>query len=251
MILLGFDTATPSTAVALSVRGEQTIEARDDPPSGERPRHTSDLLALATRLLAQRDLDWADLDAIAVGLGPGTFTGLRVGVATARGLAQALEVTLMGVGSLQALAMPALVDAQAAQRPVLAVLDARRGEAFLAAYERARGADVDLGAQQTVELISAHAVKPQQLHATLTKLSDVAAEPLPPLAVGDGAIRYGEELRAAGALVASEDSPLHVLRATSICELASLEQERADIEQVLPLYGRPPDAKIAARGALR
>lgn len=251
MILLGFDTATPSTAVALSVPGEQTIEARDDPPSGERPRHTSDLLALAARLLTQRELDWVDLDAIAVGLGPGTFTGLRVGVATARGLAQALDVRLSGVGSLQALAMPALVDAQAAQRPVLAVLDARRGEAFLAAYERARSVDGDLGGQQTVELISAHAMKPQQLQATLTKLSDAAAQPLPPLAVGDGAIRFGEELRAAGALVAPEDSSLHALRARSICELALLEHERQDIEQVLPLYGRPPDAEIAARGALR
>jgi tRNA threonylcarbamoyladenosine biosynthesis protein TsaB len=251
VILLGFDTATPSTAVALSVQGEQTVEARDDPSSGERPRHTSELLALAARLLAQRDVDWADLDAIAVGLGPGTFTGLRVGVATARGLAQALDVTLRGVGSLRALAMPALGGAQAAQRPVLAVLDARRGEAFLAAYERALSMDADLGAEQTVELISAHAVKPQQLQAALSKLSDVAATPMRPLAVGDGAIRFAEQLRAAGAFVAPEDSPLHALRATSICELALLEQEQADIEQVLPLYGRPPDAEIAARGASR
>ena len=71
-----------------------------------------------------------------MGLGPGTFTGLRVGVATARGLAQSLGVELVGVSSLRALAEPALPDSLTPERCalVLAVLDARRGEAFAAAY---------------------------------------------------------------------------------------------------------------------
>lgn len=250
MILLAFDTATPATAVALQDADGVITEARDDPTGNERPHHTSDLLGLAAGLLDRAGLDWSDLRAIAVGLGPGTFTGLRVGVATARGLAQALDIPLIGVGSLKALALPALrsspeqaigsgslVGQAAAEDPVLAVLDARRGEAFLAAYERG---------EEVSERIEPRAVEPEQIASALEALR--AGNPI---AVGDGAIRFRAELEAAGALVPPSGSPLHLLRAASICELAERQGAQEPLEEILPSYGRRPDAEIAIEGASR
>jgi tRNA threonylcarbamoyladenosine biosynthesis protein TsaB len=238
VITLGFDTATPSTAVALKVEDATAIEARDDPALDERPRHTSDLLVLAERLLSEAQLRFSDLDAIAVGIGPGTFTGLRVGVASARGLSQSLRIPLIAVCSLRALAKPALIESEG--RPVLAVLDARRGEVFLAAYECNDGA--------LVELAAPAALAPEDLGATLAKLRAASADPHASLAVGDGACRFASQLQAAGANVPREDSPLHLLRAAAICDLARGEHPAESVEQVLPLYGRPPDAELAVEG---
>jgi tRNA threonylcarbamoyladenosine biosynthesis protein TsaB len=240
VILLGIDTATPATAVALRRNDGTIAEARDDPPSGARPRHTGDLLGLAARLMEQAAIDWADLDRIAVGIGPGTFTGLRVGVASARGLAQSLGAELVGVPSLQALARPALVNEKAAgDSPVLAVLDARRGETFVAAYR--------LGEQDLLqELVASQPVKPDRLGAVIEELGGP-----PPLAVGDGAIRFREQLEAAGAQAPGDDSQLHLLRAAAICELGARCQAPNGIELVLPEYGRRPDAELAIEAASR
>ena len=140
MIVLGFDTATPATAVGLRLADGTTLRAYDEPGAGERPGHTTQSLTLASELLRQAGIGWGALERIAVGVGPGTFTGLRVGVATARGLAQSLGIEVVGVSSLRVLAWAALReldahgrDAQA--RGVLAAIDARRGEAFAAAYD--------------------------------------------------------------------------------------------------------------------
>ncbi len=233
MILLGFDTATSATAVALRLGDGVASEARDDPSAGERPSHTSDLLGLAVRLMDGANVAWSGLEAIAVGLGPGTFTGLRVGVATARGLAQSLNLPLIGVCSLRALALPAL-----GRSPVLAVLDARRGEVFLAAY-----ASEQDGSR---EILEPRACKPEQLPAVLAALGGE-----PPRAVGDGAIRYRAQLEAAGALVAPEDSPQHLLRATAVCELAERQGAGDPLDRVLPRYGRRPDAEIAIEASCR
>lgn len=247
MILLGLDTATSATAVAL-LRSDGTIgEARDDPQASERPHHTSDALALAAGLLDTAGLDWRDLDAIAVGLGPGTFTGLRVGVATARGLAQSLAVPLIGVSSLRALALPALaVSAHGgahggeqldAQSPVLAVLDARRGEAFLAAYGRGEG---------MLELVEPQVLRPEEIASAVAQIDGSE-----PVAVGDGALAFAAQLQAAGVLIPPPDSPLHLLRAASICEIAQRAGAGEPLEEVLPQYGRRPDAEIAIEGAAR
>ena len=237
MILLGFDTATPATAVALWRQGGETLEARDDPPAQARPRHTSDLLPLAAKLIAQAGVDWGRLDGVVVGLGPGTFTGLRVGVATARGLVQSLEIPLIGVSSLRALAEPALHRAKRHDGEVLAVLDARRGEAFVAAYERREGA--------TVELVAPRVARPECLAEVVVGMRAA------PLAVGDGAIRFRSQLEQAGAGVPAEDSPLHLLRARMVCELGAGQPLAQSVEQVLPLYGRRPDAEIATKVGTR
>ena len=104
MIVLGLDTATPATVVGLRLADGRTLQARDDPEARQRPGHATRLLPLANDLLVEAHIDWSELERIAVGVGPGTFTGLRIGIATARGLAQSLGVELVGVSSLRALA---------------------------------------------------------------------------------------------------------------------------------------------------
>src|SRR5919199_5081496 len=130
MAVLGFDTATGATAVAVLLGDGTAVERRDDPAPGERPSHAARLLELAEEALGAAGAGWDDVTRLAVGIGPGGFTGLRIGIATARALAQARALDVVPVGTLRALAA-------GAARPdaTLAVLDARRGEAFVAAYD--------------------------------------------------------------------------------------------------------------------
>ena len=134
MTILGLDTATPATAVALLHEDGGIYEARDEAEPDTRGHHTECVLGLARTLLEQAGIEWSDVDHVAVGLGPGGYTGLRIGVATAAGLARALGASLSGVGTLRALALPV------AGATALTILDARRGELFAAAY----AADVEL-----------------------------------------------------------------------------------------------------------
>ncbi len=234
MIVLGLDTATPATVVGLRLTDGHTLQARDDPDARQRPGHATRLLPLANDLLVEAHIDWPELERIAVGTGPGTFTGLRIGIATARGLAQSLGVELVGVSSLRALAHGALAHGAGghAQR-VLAAIDARRGEVFVAAYE---------GVQ---ELIAPQAVSPDGVAELLESAAiDTQAEQW--RALGDGAILYREAFERAGMHVAEDDCEHHRIQAHAICELG--EQASANEQQVLPDYRRRPDAEIALEG---
>jgi tRNA threonylcarbamoyladenosine biosynthesis protein TsaB len=157
---------------------------------------------------------WADVDRLAVGIGPGGFTGLRLGVATARALAQGRGLPVVGVSSLEALAEPVDVPA------VAAVIDARRGEVFAAAW-----------------LDGAALLEPAAL------APDALAERLQPgtLAVGDGAVRFREQLERAGVAVPADGSPAHRLSALAVARLAQ-GREPADRDALLPDYRREPDA---------
>jgi tRNA threonylcarbamoyladenosine biosynthesis protein TsaB len=230
VIVLGLDTATPATVVGLRLADGRTLQARDDPEARQRPGHATRLLPLADGLLNEAKIDWRALERIAVGVGPGTFTGLRIGIATARGLAWSLGVELVGVSSLRALAQGA--DQEAPR--VLAAIDARRGEVFVAAYE---------GGQ---ELIAPRAVSPDGVAELLERAAiDTQAEQW--LALGDGAILYREAFERAGMRVAEDRCEHHRIQAQAICELG--EQASASEESVLPDYRRRPDAEIALEGA--
>ena len=260
MIVLGFDTATPATAVALRLADGTTLRARDDPAPGERPGHTARLLPLADELLAQAGVGWSALQRIAVGVGPGTFTGLRVGVATARGLAQSLGVEVVGVGTLEVLARAALQAAvgEGQQQPrVLAAIDARRGEAFAAAWGAESGGPPR-------ELAPPRALAPADLAALPGRVGDRSRETPASgehprseqprldrsawLAVGDGALRFREHLEAIAVAVPEDASPLHRVDAGVVCELA-LDAPTGALEAVLPDYRRRPDAEIALQRA--
>ena len=225
--VLAFDTATAATSVAVT-RDGKTSEARHDPAPGERPGHATRLLDLVKEAMAAAAVDWDDVARIAVGTGPGSFTGLRIGVATARGLAQARGVRLVGVSTLRMLAMGARVrDA----RPVLAVIDARRGQAFVAAHSPVH------------ELLAPAVVAPEELGGLVAGLERT------PLAVGDGAIRFRPYLEAVGAEVPPDADDRH--RVSARYWRAGRTPDgwaTAPIEEdVTPDYLRLPDAEIARR----
>ncbi len=228
MNVLSFDTATPATAVGLRLTDGTTLRAYDQPEQGERPAHTTRSLTLASELLAQAGIGWDALERIAVGVGPGTFTGLRVGIATARGLAQSLGIEVVGVSSLHVLAQAALRESDSQTRGVLAAIDARRGEAFAAAYD-AQG-----------ELAPPRALSPEDL-VTIPRALDGQRDWL---AVGDGALRFRGYLEAIAVAVPVDTSPLHRVDAGVLCELA-VSAPAGDPEAVLPDYRRRPDAEIS------
>jgi len=222
--VLGVDTATPDTVVALHVDGRDPDELRHAPAPGERPGHGAQLLPLARILLERAGLEFADLDRIGAGVGPGTFTGLRIGVATARALAQAAGAELCAVSTLRALAVGSGHDG-----PVLAVIDARRGEAFAAAWDGDEA------------LAGPVAVAP----AALGDLVD-HGRPRSWLAVGDGALAFRSELESAAVAVPPDGSPCHRVSAIAICRLAA-HSPPVERDALLPDYIRLPDAEEARR----
>jgi tRNA threonylcarbamoyladenosine biosynthesis protein TsaB len=218
VILVAIDTATPSTVAGVLLADGRVVEARDDPPEGSRGDHAARLLPLLEGALAEGGAGWDDVERIAVGVGPGGFTGLRIGIATARALAQARDLPLVPVSSLAALA------AGAGPGAVAAVLDARRGEVFAAAWDGER------------ELLAPAALAPDALAERLIALD------VPLQAVGDGAVRFRPELEGAGVAVPLDGSAVHRIAAAPLCRLGAVA-EPADRDRLLPDYRREPDAK--------
>jgi tRNA threonylcarbamoyladenosine biosynthesis protein TsaB len=229
--VLGFDTATSATAVGL-LAGDEAHEARDDPAPGARPRHTAELLTLSRELLERAGLAFADIDRIAVGTGPGSFTGLRVGIATARALGQATGAPLAPVSTLRALAAPA----RHRGGPVLAVVDARRGEVFVAGWHDG-------------ERVLAPAAMPPGDLAGLAERGGAGIR-APWLAVGDGAVRFRDLLVDAGLTVPEPGSPLHRVSAGTVCRLGASAEPVAR-GAVVPDYLRAPDAEAALQARRR
>ncbi|MGZ4185843.1 MAG: tRNA (adenosine(37)-N6)-threonylcarbamoyltransferase complex dimerization subunit type 1 TsaB [Solirubrobacteraceae bacterium] len=235
MTVVALDTATRATVAAL-LRSDPPLEleARDDPAPGQRPRHATRVLELVADVMDRGGVEWGDVDSIAVGVGPGTFTGLRIGVASARALARAREIPLVGVSTLQSLACNAAADSDGlGTGSVLAVLDARRGEVFAAGWP--------LGLQQgPPTLLSPRACAPDALAEVIEAL------PPGPLAIGEGAVEFREVLERAGALIPDDQSAIHRVSAINHCRLA-LSMRASSPDQVLPEYLRLPDAEISRR----
>ncbi len=219
MTLLGLDTSTAAaSACVLRADGEWFEVAPPPERLGRPPAHASELMPAVAEVMSRADVGWGDLDAIAVGVGPGMFTGLRIGIATARGLARGSGLPLRPVSSLAALAA-------GIEGPLrLPLIDARRGEVFGALYE------VDERVWPPV------AIPPEEL---VRRLRD---DGFTPRAAGDGSVRFREVLEKAGIQVEPDDSEAHVVRALHVCRLGAGAPE-APPEAVLPDYLRDPDAK--------
>lgn len=243
MRVLGIDTATAATVVGLANIAEAEpgepatwtpYEARHDPDPGERPGHATRLLGLVEEVLGENG--WDRVERIAVGVGPGSFTGLRIGISTARALAQARGLELVGVSTLEALALGAgeelaVADPAAPSRPHLrlAVIDARRGEAFAAAWD-AHGRQRLATAARTPAVLA-------------RAVSELGA---PVLAVGDGALRFHRDLEAAGADIPADDSGAHRVAGRHLCRLGA---RATGAGAVVPDYQRIPDAELRTPGA--
>jgi tRNA threonylcarbamoyladenosine biosynthesis protein TsaB len=199
--IFAFDTATSVTSCAL---------VRDGELLGERVTTAKAVLEAADELVREAGLEPGELDALVVGTGPGSFTSIRIGLATARGLALALELPAAGVTTLEAFA---------GGRPVI---DARRGEVFTSGPALSGGSVGRSGSGRTPLL-----ARPEEL--------DVAGARL----VGDGAVRYRDVFDAAGAEVPPDDDPDHLPHAHLLVERAG---GFGPADAVEPLYLRAPDA---------
>jgi tRNA threonylcarbamoyladenosine biosynthesis protein TsaB len=216
--ILGFDTSTAASTAAVMQDDGQVVESAPPPARlAERPAHATELLPAISDVMERADVTFGDLEAIAVGVGPGTFTGLRIGVATARALAKANGLPVRAVSSLAALAD----GITGAWR--LPLIDAKRGEVYAALFEggEERWPPVVLG-----------------IDALLERLRDASATPL---AAGDGSLRFRDQLEAAGVALAPAESPLHVVSAGHLCRCA-IGAPDVEPEQVVPNYLREPDA---------
>lgn len=175
------------------------------------------------------------VDLIAVGLGPGTFTGIRVGIATARGLGVSLGLPARGVCTLDALgrgiqeagsSVPSGEIADERNSLVLPVLDGWRGEVFAALYD-AEGA----------RLWEPAVYRPEELAERVASLEET------PSVAGSGAVRFRKELTRDGVRIADDSDPVHRVAARHVCAIAAAAAGVDEGEELAPIYLRPPDAE--------
>ena len=204
-MLLAFDTATAFVSVALHDGSDVVGEAVSDLPM----RHGEQLAPLIERVLADAGVTRTDLTAISVGVGPGPFTGLRVGLVTARTLGYVLAIPVHGVCSLDVLAVEA-VDTGSVSDEFVVATDARRREVYLASYDAS-------GRRQT---------GPEVL------LPVAAATDLP--AVGEGATLYPDAF----------SHPVGPQRPSAGWLARTVSAGRAEVGEPEPLYLRRPDATM-------
>lgn len=224
MIILGIDTATPQVGCAIG--GHEGVIASFSTAKGK--RHAETLVPAIDFLCRQSHVELDEIGAIAVDTGPGLFTGLRVGVATAKAMASALRVPMVGVSSLDLLAFPL----RTSNRRILSVVDARRGEVFYASYRQVPG-----GVQRLSE---PQVGSPDQLCSEIQALGEDV------LAVGDGARRYADQLVD---LIKVEiaDAGLAYPSPSSLVQLAharALREEFVNPWELQPVYLRKADAEI-------
>lgn len=221
--MLGITTATQQVGCAIG--GHEGVLASAHSARGK--RHAESLTPSIDFVRRQARVDLSEISVIAVDVGPGLFTGLRVGIASAKALAHALRIPMIGISSLDLLAWPL----RHTPREIVAVVDARRGEVFHARYRPTPGG---------VQRLSEPAVSsPDELRAELQ------AEGGEYLLVGDGALRYADDWN----LVRTELAEQYLAHpnAASLVQLAharAIREEFVQTWEIEPLYLRPPDAEI-------
>jgi tRNA threonylcarbamoyladenosine biosynthesis protein TsaB len=225
VIVVGIETSTPSTSVAIGT--EREILGAVSVAGKARQEAVTPAL---DQLRGWTGIELSQVGGVAVGIGPGLFTGLRVGIETAKTLAQVLTVPIVGITSLDALAF----SVRHTHKLIVAAIDGRRGEVFYAIY-RALPGGVVRGSDYSV-------ATPDHLSAELETL------PGEMLAVGDGAILYRDQLEAPGRSIEFASTMRAHPEAAALVELAVprfLREEHDRLHDVVPLYLRRSDAEIA------
>ncbi len=224
MLILGIDTATPQVSVAIG--GHEGVLASTQSSRGR--QHAEILTPSIEFVCRQARVELSEVGAVAVDIGPGLFTGLRVGVSAAKAIAHALRVPMIGVSSLDLLAFPARFS----PRLIVAAVDARRGELFWASYRQ-----VPKGVQRLTEPCVS---SPDDLASELLATSEEC------LVVGDGVPRYREVFEGLKRTEIVEEG-LAYPSASSLVMLAharALREEFVKPWDLQPLYLRKPDAEI-------
>lgn len=224
MLILGIESATAQVGCAIG--GHEGVLASAH--SSKHRRHAENLAPAIEFICEQARIDLSEIGLVAVDVGPGLFTGLRVGVATAKAVAFALRVPMIGVSSLDLLAFPVRFS----PRLIVAAIDARRGEVYSAFYRQVPGG---------VQRISDHMIgTPDDLASELLATGEEA------LLVGDGAHRYRETFEGMARVELVDQGNSHP-SAASLVQLAhaqALREDFAQIDEIAPIYLRRPDAEI-------
>ena len=226
-LILAIDTATPATSLALTrgTRGQGAVVASLELSSNV--THSRRLLTGIDWLMKEVGVDWNEIEAIGISLGPGSFTGLRIGMATAKGLATAANVQLVGVSTLDSLASKCV-----SERLICSVLDARKKEVYAAFYR----ADVHGTVRRVGEI---EALTPQELAVKIKE---------PVMMIGDGAVVYQSVFRKVlGSNLLMAPAALHAPSATSLGLISGelfLDGQFLDVDSTVPLYVRSSDAEL-------
>lgn len=223
MRILAVDTATTSCSVAIvdktSLLSEFTIDREET--------HSKHLMDMIKSVLRMAGLNFSDLDGFAVTIGPGSFTGLRIGLSTIKGLAVASEKPVVGVSSLEALAF----QVSYSRDLICPILDARKGEVYFSRYRFLNGHLK----KQTKERV-----------APPDKAVDDLNESC--LFVGNGALLYKEMiLEKMGGLASIAPMIQNTIRASTMAYLSMTKFEKNDtddIEKIMPYYIRKSDAEL-------
>jgi tRNA threonylcarbamoyladenosine biosynthesis protein TsaB len=224
MLILGVESSTVQVGAAIG--GHEGVLAQAHSARGK--RHAENLTPTIDFVRRQARVDLREIGCVAVDLGPGLFTGLRVGIASAKALAQALRVPMIGVASLDLLAFPVRFS----NRLIVVAIDARRGEVFYAFYRQVPGG---------VQRLTPHQVgNPEDVASELVATGEDC------LLVGDGIVRYWDRFDGL-TRVELADSGLAYPTASSLVQLAhaqALREQWVQPWELEPLYLRAPDAEI-------
>ena len=234
MLILGIDTATPIAAVGVVRDDEVLAEVFEQSATG----HAARLPFLVEQALTVAACELADIDAFAVSVGPGSFTGLRVGLSFAKGVAFATGARIAGVSTLEALAAVALGSSEL----VAVVLDARRGETYMALFGKP--------AARPERLTSDESLAPDD---AARQIRARARETASCMVVGDAAERYPESFAALRdrRFTFAPFTEIHPL-GSAVARLGARRLARGEsdrLESIVPVYVRPSAAEAKLRDA--
>lgn len=228
MLILGIETATEQVSVGLG--GHEGVIALFEVARGR--RHAEILTPAVEFVCAQADIKLDELGLIAVDVGPGLFTGMRVGLAAAKALALALRLPMIGISSLDLLAF----RHRRSDRVVVPVIDARKGEVFYAMYRLVPG-----GVQQVVA---------PQVGPVDELVADLLARSQEVLCVGDGALRYQSQIVDGYHCEIGDVAHPSAAELVTLAHAKALREDWVTPAEIRPVYLRQPDAQINWTGRL-